>query len=104
MLLGYWSEFYTSCSHFPYIPGRLVCWDRDTEERRAILPIDARGVSKLVAIGDNLYIGCKSAYFSAKNLDEKSERRSRQDVKDAKSKMYIALTSSFLITEVCILQ
>lgn len=85
-----------------YFTGRLVSWDRTTEERRAILPIDARGVSKLVAIGDNLYIGCKSAYQNRRTMKSPSYQKSdkRDSIMRTKSKMYIALASKYIITEV----
>ena len=87
---------------YELIVGRLVSWDRKTEQRKAILPIDARGVSKLVAIGDNLYIGCKSAYQSRRTIKTLSNQKSdrRASIMRTKSKMYIALASKYIITEV----
>lgn len=42
--------------------GRLVIWDKVTESRRAILPVESRGIGAIIAVGNCVYVGCKAAY------------------------------------------
>ena len=78
--------------------GRLIVWDKKSESRRAILPLDARGVGQIIAVDNLLYVGCKCPYTSKRSLSGGG----LMDVGETntKSKLYIINASEFQILEV----
>ncbi|XP_067938886.1 DENN domain-containing protein 3-like [Watersipora subatra] len=85
-------DIWAGCSQ----SGRLVVWQKDTEVRRAILPLDARGVSQIVAIGNRLYVGCKNNYATRKHSTSNGHDEERAYTK---SKLYTVDANLYKIYE-----
>ena len=75
-----------------------MIWDKNALNRRAIIPLDARGVGQIIAINNLLYVGCKSAYIARRSLNGSGLMDEGET--NSKSKLYVINARQYMITEV----